>query len=184
MFALNGAREMGQKMAEDDDVLNDDDIRKITRLQLINASARFELLSANQQLIDFHLNRVMRTMIKKQEQRQREAAERARQIGSKASNKLSNLYNIEKSVIAEVSEAEENNTTQLKIGHHESGRTAFLDPYYDADRKAEREKMMHSPFTDEMMRDRNRDSMFGTMLLSNQMSKENEARMLQMQDPH
>jgi len=26
----------------------DDDIRKITRLQLINASARFELLSANQ----------------------------------------------------------------------------------------------------------------------------------------
>jgi len=27
---------------------HDDDIRKITRLQLINASARFELLSANQ----------------------------------------------------------------------------------------------------------------------------------------
>ena len=32
----------------DEDVLADDDIRKIARLQLINASARFELLSANQ----------------------------------------------------------------------------------------------------------------------------------------
>lgn len=31
----------------DDMLANDDDIRKITRLQLINASARFELLSAN-----------------------------------------------------------------------------------------------------------------------------------------
>lgn len=30
-----------------EDVLADDDIRKIARLQLINASARFELLSAN-----------------------------------------------------------------------------------------------------------------------------------------
>jgi len=49
----------------DDLLANDDDIRKIARLQLINASARFELLSANQQLIDFHLNRVMKTMFKK-----------------------------------------------------------------------------------------------------------------------
>ena len=49
----------------DDLLANDDDIRKIARLQLINASARFELLSANQQLIDFHLNRVMNTMFKK-----------------------------------------------------------------------------------------------------------------------
>ena len=51
-----------------DDILQDDDIRKITRLQLINASARFELLSANQQLLDFHLNRVMKTMFKKKDQ--------------------------------------------------------------------------------------------------------------------
>jgi len=39
-----------------------------------------------------------------------------------------------------------------------------------------------------MARDRNRDSMFGTMLLNKTMSKEYgpnfEARMLQMQDPH
>jgi hypothetical protein len=48
MFSLNGEKIMGQKMADDEDVLNDDDIRKIARLQLINASARFELLSANQ----------------------------------------------------------------------------------------------------------------------------------------
>ena len=32
---------------------------KIDRLQLINASARYQLLSANQQLIDFHLGRIM-----------------------------------------------------------------------------------------------------------------------------
>lgn len=67
MFSLNGEKLMGQKMADDEDVLNDDDIRKIDRLQLINASARFELLSANQQLIDFHLNRVMRSKFKKQD---------------------------------------------------------------------------------------------------------------------
>lgn len=30
-------------------------------MQLINASARYELLSANHQLIDFHLNRVIKT---------------------------------------------------------------------------------------------------------------------------
>ena len=47
--------------------MQDDDIRKITRLQLINASARFELLAANQQLIDFHLNRVMNTKFKKKQ---------------------------------------------------------------------------------------------------------------------
>ena len=55
----------GQNEEMDDLLANDDDIRKIARLQLINASARFELLSANQQLIDFHLNRVMKTMFKK-----------------------------------------------------------------------------------------------------------------------
>ena len=33
------------------------------------------------------------------------------------SNKLSNLLNKEKSVIAEATEAEENNTTQIKIGN-------------------------------------------------------------------
>lgn len=38
---------------------HDDDIVKLDRLQLINASARFELLSANQQLLDFHLNRIV-----------------------------------------------------------------------------------------------------------------------------
>ena len=63
MFSVDG---------DGDDVLKDDDIRKIARLQLINASARFELLSANQQLIDFHLNRVMNTMLKKQQQRKAE----------------------------------------------------------------------------------------------------------------
>ena len=102
MFSLNGEKMMGQKMADDEDVLNDDDIRKIARLQLINASARFELLSANQQLIDFHLNRVMRSMFKKKDERKEKAG---------GVNKLSNLLNIEKSVIDEVSEAEENNTT-------------------------------------------------------------------------
>ena len=41
------------------DILADDDVRKLERLQLINASARYELVTANQQLLDFHLNRVM-----------------------------------------------------------------------------------------------------------------------------
>ena len=91
-----------------DDILQDDDIRKITRLQLINASARFELLTANQQLLDFHLNRVMKTMFKKKDQ---DILNEQKQGG----NKLTNLLDMEKSVIAEVSEAEENNTTQLKL---------------------------------------------------------------------
>ena len=41
------------------DPLEDEDILKIDRLQLINASARYQLLSANQQLLDFHLSRIM-----------------------------------------------------------------------------------------------------------------------------
>lgn len=48
------------------DVLADDDVRKLERLQLINASARYELVTANQQLLDFHLNRVMQVKTKKQ----------------------------------------------------------------------------------------------------------------------
>ena len=58
----------GNEIGDDEDVLNDDDVRKLARLQLINASARYELLSANQQLIDFHLNRVMKAMFNKKEQ--------------------------------------------------------------------------------------------------------------------
>ncbi|CDW78642.1 UNKNOWN [Stylonychia lemnae] len=38
---------------------HDEDLGKLDKLQLINASARFELLSANQQLLDFHLNRIV-----------------------------------------------------------------------------------------------------------------------------
>ena len=45
--------------------MQDDDVRKLERLQLINSSARYELLSANQQLIDFHLNRVLKVKINK-----------------------------------------------------------------------------------------------------------------------
>lgn len=48
-----------------DDILHDDDVKKIDRLMLINASARYELLSANQQLIDFHLNRVIKSQARK-----------------------------------------------------------------------------------------------------------------------
>jgi hypothetical protein len=45
--------------ALDNQKQKDDDLVKLDRLQLINASARFELLSANQQLLDFHLNRIV-----------------------------------------------------------------------------------------------------------------------------
>ena len=37
----------------------DEELVKLDHLQLINASARYELLSANQQLLDFHLSRIM-----------------------------------------------------------------------------------------------------------------------------
>ena len=43
---------------------DDDDFHKLERLQLMNASARFELLAANQQLLDFHVNRTMRQTAK------------------------------------------------------------------------------------------------------------------------
>jgi len=102
-----------------------------------------------------------------------------------------------------VSEAEENNTTQLKIGASASqdggsasgaaGASSFLafqpqaskvkrDLYSDGDGSKPVEKPNY--MIDESMRDKNRDSMFGTMLITNGMSKEHEARMLQMQDPH
>jgi len=120
---------------DDDDVLNDDDIRKISRLQLINASARFELLSANQQLIDFHLNRVMKKMLnrKNREHKDNNSAEEninnnsSRRAAWKESSgaaglghgivvesgeiRLNTILSKEKEVIDEVSEAEENNIT-------------------------------------------------------------------------
>ena len=40
--------------------MHDDETRKLERLFLINASARYELLSAQQQLIDFHLSRAFK----------------------------------------------------------------------------------------------------------------------------
>ncbi len=88
--------------------------------------------------------------------------------------RMSNLMNIEKSVIDEVSETEENNTTQQKIGRHFSSKKIEksrknLDPYNDIEKK-----ISHM---DEAARDKNRDSMFGTMLMTNGMSKEHEARM-------
>lgn len=42
-----------------DNDYQDEDLMKIDKLQLINASARYQLLSANKQLIDFHLGRIM-----------------------------------------------------------------------------------------------------------------------------
>jgi len=47
-----------------DNPLYDEDILKIDRLQLINASARYQLLSANHQLLDFHLGRIMNNKAK------------------------------------------------------------------------------------------------------------------------
>jgi len=41
------------------DELRDEDMMRLDKLQLINASARYELLSANQQLLDFHMNRII-----------------------------------------------------------------------------------------------------------------------------
>ena len=51
-------------LLNDQDPLQDEDIMKIDRLQLINASARYQLLSANQQLLDFHLSRVIQSKLK------------------------------------------------------------------------------------------------------------------------
>ena len=69
--------------------------------------------------------------------------------------------------------------TQHKIGDlFTSART---------NEKSDRTTAVKPKFTEEQLRDRNRDSMFGTMLLSdhnNNMSKEQDKRMKQMQDPH
>lgn len=61
MFSLLGERAHGQTSGEDENILLDDEVKKLDRLMLINASARYELITANSMLIDFHLNRVMRT---------------------------------------------------------------------------------------------------------------------------
>lgn len=58
------------------------------------------------------------------------------------------------------------------------------DPY--SDNPGKKQEINQTVFFSEkeLAKDRNRDSMFGTMLLSNTMSKENAARMKEMQDPH
>lgn len=57
MFSLLGER----APVEDASIVNDDEVKKLDRLMLINASARYELITANSMLIDFHLNRVMKS---------------------------------------------------------------------------------------------------------------------------
>jgi hypothetical protein len=42
-----------------DKALNDD-MDKMEKLSMINANARYELINANQQLLDFQMNRYMR----------------------------------------------------------------------------------------------------------------------------
>ncbi|CDW71924.1 UNKNOWN [Stylonychia lemnae] len=44
--------------------IKDVEIERLDKLQLINASARYELLSVNQQLLDFHLNRIVNKKFK------------------------------------------------------------------------------------------------------------------------
>ena len=57
MFSLLGEK---AKAEDVNNIVNDDEVKKLDRLMLINASARYELITANSMLIDFHLNRVMR----------------------------------------------------------------------------------------------------------------------------
>ena len=52
-----------------DYLLQDDEEQKLERLQLINVSARYQLIEVNQQLIDFHLNKVMKYQSKKQKKK-------------------------------------------------------------------------------------------------------------------
>lgn len=61
MFSLLGERAQGKAGGEEENILLDDEVKKLDRLMLINASARYELITANSMLIDFHLNRVMRS---------------------------------------------------------------------------------------------------------------------------
>lgn len=63
-----GAHKGNSVIQNDSDPLQDEDIMKIDRLQLINASARYQLLSANQQLLDFHLSRIMQSKLKQKNQ--------------------------------------------------------------------------------------------------------------------
>ena len=71
---------------------------------LINASARYELLSANQQLIDFHLNRVIKAQAKKfaRQQSQNEVENQQH-----LANDSRQRHDIKNAVIGEVSETEE-----------------------------------------------------------------------------
>ena len=158
-----------QEEEDNNDVLNDDDIRKIHRLQLINASARFELLSANQQLIDFGLSRLMNSSKKVTESK----------VGGK--KHLNDLYNIDKSVIEEASETEENNTTNMKIGRNLGAlRTEDSIQEDSVDRKKGLKKPSQIAL-DDSIHDKNRDSMFGTMLYggdySSKINRDNESRM-------
>lgn len=58
MFSFLGEKpQNGTHGCTEVNVLLDDDVRKLERLMLINASVRYELITANAMLIDFHLNR-------------------------------------------------------------------------------------------------------------------------------
>ena len=98
---------LAQRLVSEED---DEDIMKIDRLQLINASARHELLTANQQLLDFQLNRFV---TKNKNQRQKTM----RRPGDPASGPVRNtaaaalMSKMHVSEIHEENEQEEAGTT-------------------------------------------------------------------------
>ena len=102
MFSLLGERQIGQKRAEEENVILDDDVRKLDRLMLINTSARYELIAANDQVIDFHLNRVMKAKVNKNKKKELSSSGPSQNIALKHRG-----IDIASTVIGELPEAED-----------------------------------------------------------------------------
>ena len=102
----------------------------------------------------------MKTMFKRKERE--DANEQNKSQAAGGTNKLNNLLSREKSVIAEASEAEECNTTQLRLGRLLLSETKSPLNENRAENSSSELQVEKQP-----TKDRNRESMFGTMLLSN-----------------
>ena len=97
-------------------------------------------------------------------------------------SKLNNLLQMEKSVIVEASEHEENNTTQLKLGRlllseNRSENHHQINSHADAGESALAKKLQNAP--ERPNKYQKSESIFGSTLLS----KEHQARFEQLQNP-
>eukprot|EP00347_Sterkiella_histriomuscorum_P021618 403333352 len=112
----------------------DKEVIEIDRLQFINASARYDLLSANQQLLDFHLSRLMT-------RKHRNKKKVLQETSKRADNALNPIH-----------ESIQQNMIVCEDYENESDNVSDLNRMYDQSEIKKRDKVKQMPQLHQIIR--------------------------------